>query len=207
MITGGVSFQPGSLEDPSQRRTGTGNGSQQGVQEAIRVLSLRLPKVMGSQAPVAAPLLTAPGSGGAPHVDSIVQQVLQRYLPNDQSPAPSAPMVGPSMAPSYTPAAPTLPGPSFSGEQQGPRREMPSFSEPAPMRIQMPRVVMAGAYGPSPDTSGPPAAEGNPFPAVDGSNEPSGAMAPAPDLRGYFDWLSKAPVEKGENVFGGMPPI
>lgn len=217
MINTGVTFQPGSLDDPTRRRDGT-NGSQQGIQEAIKVLSLRLPKVVGAQASVSAPLLTSQGSGGSPHVDSIVQQVLQRYMPADNSPAPAAPMGGYSSPaydqPSYSaPSAPMLPGPSFSGDQQGPRRERSSdwnISQPT----NTPRVVVdnnlnpfIGGGNPGDFTVGQPGQPFQPFPGLDGSGTPGGSIAPAPDLRGYFDWMTKRPESGGGGDFNGMPSI
>src|SRR5687768_7916826 len=95
---GGVSFQPGSsqLEQEVQHRRGTGRKGD-GVQEAIKVLSLRLPKVVGAQAVSPSALLKSPGSGGNPDYDSMIQKVLARVFPGQGSPAPAAPMI-PSQA-------------------------------------------------------------------------------------------------------------
>jgi len=58
----GVSFAPGT-EDPNELK---GRTPQEQYQQAIRVLSLRLPKIVGGSPLAPAPLLNAPGSGGMP---------------------------------------------------------------------------------------------------------------------------------------------
>lgn len=92
-MIGGVSFQPGQ-NDPT--KTGQRPTADRGVQEAIKVLSLRLPKVVGARALAPSALLNAQGSGGNTRIDSVVNQVLQRYLPGGagagQAP-PAAPMI------------------------------------------------------------------------------------------------------------------
>jgi hypothetical protein len=107
----GVSFQPGSQEfgqggQDGQSRPTAGSG----VQEAIRVLSLRLPKVVGAQSPAAMPLLTSQGSGGNPMIDSIVNQILSRIPQQGRqaSPVPAAPRS----------EAPDMTGPVFTGAAQ-----------------------------------------------------------------------------------------
>lgn len=80
----GVNFQPGANQDNGQNGNG-GSRPGSGVQEAIKVLSLRLPKVVGAQAAVPMPLLTSQGGGGN-RVDSVVNQVLARVMPGGQMP-------------------------------------------------------------------------------------------------------------------------
>ena len=63
----GVQFLPGEQEGgygTARERTGARRSSP--VQEAIRILSLRLPKFYGSQSMAPAPLLRAPGGMGQP---------------------------------------------------------------------------------------------------------------------------------------------
>lgn len=112
----GVNFQPGGQQgDPSQSRPSSG------VQEAIKVLSLRLPKVVGAQGMSPQALLTAQGSGGS-RVDSVVNQVLARILPTGpqstppgQSPMPR--VVGPREGESGT--MPVSPPVRFEGGAPG----------------------------------------------------------------------------------------
>ena len=71
------------------------------VQEAVKILSLRLPRILsGALAP--ASLLRAPGAGGNPCVDSALGQTQQR-IPE----------------PAYQPSQMAAPGPSISGAPSG----------------------------------------------------------------------------------------
>jgi len=70
----GTAFQPGRPED--QQTNGTGVRPSP-VQQAIQILSLRLPRVLGAAAPLDRSLLVAPR---APHVNAIVESILQRVL-------------------------------------------------------------------------------------------------------------------------------
>lgn len=124
----GVSFQPGA-QGFNQNGNGQPSQSPSGaVQEAIKILSLRLPKVVGAQASVPMPLLTSQGSGGNPRVNSVVNQIMARF--GGQG-APSMPAM-PSGQPS---------GPNFAGAsapyQQAP--QMPSWLPPS---WTPPRVVV-----------------------------------------------------------------
>jgi hypothetical protein len=132
------------------------------VQEAIRVLSLRLPKVVGSGAVAPSQLLQSRGSGSNPTADSVVQQVLQRMFP--QAAPPSA---------SQQPAAPMMPTPPSAPS-------MP-FSAPPPVSPFTPPPP------PSPPPSGgidggglPPASIAEPAPPVPFTPPPQEAAAPRP---------------------------
>lgn len=202
-MIGGVNFQPGSF-DQEQQRQRSQNGSAQGVQEAIKVLSLRLPKVVGAQAVSPRALLSSPGSGGNPRVDSLVQSVLSRMF-GQQGGAPSAPMVPPQSN-----TMPTEPPVRFDGVGGGfqPKREqtadtnMPrsyweSFPSPPP-----PNVIV----GPPPPGGAPRPPEmpyGDPRQGTDadlgGGGTPPGMIAPLPDLRRMFDWLP--PPDTGNPLF------
>lgn len=61
----GVSFLPGSGEQDQTQRPG-GVSPRNPVQEAVQILSLRLPKMFGARSIAPAPLLTSPGGMGAP---------------------------------------------------------------------------------------------------------------------------------------------
>src|SRR3990167_2922620 len=92
----GVNFQPGT--DPNgqtdPRRASTP------VQEAIKVLSLRLPRVVGANAISPQALLSSPGSGGN-RVDSVENTILQRMFPSgfEKPPAGQATMIPPTLGP------------------------------------------------------------------------------------------------------------
>ena len=162
----GKSFQPG--EDNKAVQAGEARGS--GVQEAIKVLSLRLPKVVGAQGMTPMPLLQSQGSGGNPRVDSIVQSVLSKIFPTGQA-APQAPVMGQSFAPE---SSPMPAGPSFTGDVQ------PSYRQPTreeqqpyqPIPIPSPRVVVDNPFG-----------HGDLFVGPDGRSigSPPGSIAPGPD--------------------------
>lgn len=131
----GVNFQPGAQGDgsqPGQARPPQGSG----VQEAIKVLSLRLPKVVGAQGATPQALLQGQGSGGS-RVDSIVNQVLSRIMPAGQ------PQGMPRPQPQANLSAPSMPsGPSFTGAAQPnyqPQAPTPSYS---PMLGQTPRIIV-----------------------------------------------------------------
>ena len=68
----GLSFLPGTQDPGGARR-----GARAPVQEAIRILSLRLPKVFGAQALAPGPLLTGGGGMGQPAArGNVVAQAL-----------------------------------------------------------------------------------------------------------------------------------
>lgn len=124
----GVNFQPGATGDYGQQ---TGNGrpsAGSGIQEAIKILSLRLPRVLGAQPAASMPLLTSQGSGGNPRVDSIVNQVLSRVGMGQQPPM--------AMQPSRVGA-----GPSFGGTQNA--LPMPQ----SPWTGGTPRVIVDSPMG------------------------------------------------------------
>jgi hypothetical protein len=92
----GLTFQPGTDPDNWERTDGrVARPNSGGVQEAIKILSLRLPKVVGAQAPAPMPLLTSQGSGGNPMIDSVVNQVMARVQapPDPGFHAPAFPML------------------------------------------------------------------------------------------------------------------
>ena len=161
----GKSFQPG--EDNKAVNAGEARGS--GVQEAIKVLSLRLPKVVGAQGMTPMPLLQSQGSGGNPRVDSIVQSVLSKIFPTAAPSAPPAPVMGQSFAPE---SSPMPSGPSFTGNAQQGYREPPRQEPYRPIPIPTPRVVVDNPLGHGDLMLGP---DGRPY------GSPPGSIAPSPD--------------------------
>jgi hypothetical protein len=145
----GVNFQPGGGQDlqaQNQQRPSPGSG----VQEAIKVLSLRLPKVVGAQAAAPMALLGGSGTGGS-RIDSVVNQVLSRIMPTGQ--------------PQQTPTAQIPSGPSFSGDGQSSAPQMPSWpwnNEQQPQQAKPwspppgfnPRVLIGGPLPPKPGMPG-----------------------------------------------------
>lgn len=82
----GVGFQPG------QAQTNGTRSPDQARQEAVRLISLRLPKVVGGSALAPAPLLQGGGSQGNPFANSAIGQT-QRQVQPDQ-PMATAPVQG-----------------------------------------------------------------------------------------------------------------
>lgn len=134
MINTGVTFQPGTM-DTRQPQTAAGVApSSNPVQEAIKVLSLRLPKVVGARATAPNALLTSDGSGGNARVDSVVNQVWAKMFgEGQQQSAPSMPSAVPSSMP------------SFSG-YGSPGGGQPTTSQPdyTPFPTAKPRVIVEG---------------------------------------------------------------
>lgn len=187
-MTPGVSFQPGGVQQGDPRQPQQPRSS--GVQEAIKILSLRLPKVVGAQSAAPQALLGSQGSGGN-RVDSVVNQVLSRIMPTGQ---PGSPPVSTTMPvpPRTQPQAPQG-APSFSGDAPA------SYAPPAmpnwpwtPPQGFSPRVVVDNPVGQGDFMTGP---DGRPIggqpPALIGEL-PSGFVPPAPD----FDLITR--------VLGGL---
>ena len=152
----GTNFSPTAANQ--RERTGPGganNGTRGKLQEAIKVLSLRLPKVLGAQSLAPGPLLTGPGSGGV-NPDKALAMNLQQQMPAPlaaQGPAPvytpppmsAGPSAPPPAAPVYQPPSPSPASqPSVSGASGGssPAQQAvaalakaPSFSAPPPPRV------------------------------------------------------------------------
>lgn len=179
----GVNFQPGAQDREAQPNSGSRpSGSSQGVQEAIKVLSLRLPKVVGAQAVSPSALLQSQGSGGNSRVDSIVQSVLQKFFPQaTQGQAPGAPTAPSVMSPSPA-AAGGRPESDYLGLFHG---------------LGAPRVTVGGppsAPPPTPPMTAPFTGAPRPGqPTWDSGGFPNGLIAPLPDLRRQLDWLPPTP--------------
>ncbi len=132
----GLSFVPGDQNDPLKKKIG--EGATTPTQQAIRLLSLRLPRVLGGSPIAPAPLLTSQGGAGRPSPESIAQQVLSRVLPTGATSAsPSAPNV-----PTPAQAQMQPPAPSYT---DNPR----PFSQ-SPIQRQTPPNLVAQPGGPQP---------------------------------------------------------
>ena len=157
----GVNFQPGANSQNDQN--GNGQSRSSGIQEAIKILSLRLPKVVGAQAGAPQALLTSQGGGGS-RVDSVVNQIMSRILPTGQPQQPPQANLE-SMPQQGGPS-----GPSFSGNAQ-PQYQPPRPTQWTPPPNFTPRVVMPSAFPQGDFTMGP---DGRPVGSV------PGAIAPLP---------------------------
>lgn len=175
----GVSFQPGGERYGQQSNGGQSGAPASNVQEAIKILSLRLPKVVGAQAVSPQALLASQGSGGNPRVDSVVNSVLARMFPTGQAPtqAPMVPQGQPSNAPTFS-----------GGNVSGPRMAPSSSENPWESILesfgggQKPRVTVGNppiapftGGAPKPNTATPDSPGG-------GSYDFPGLIAPLPPM-------------------------
>ena len=210
----GVNFQPGSNQDNGQN--GQARPPASGVQEAIKVLSLRLPKVVGAQGVTPMPLLTSQGAGGNPRVDSVVNQIMQRIGPM------------PQQAP-----APQTAGPSFGGEVGGMYSTPPSMpnwptppQQPPQQTYPAPRIVVDNGLNLPPrwpgqahvDPGGPiggpgmiaPIPQPNPTPWSPTNPDPTTPPpppAPSPDLMEQLRRLLDGGMVGGGGGGGSEPPL
>jgi hypothetical protein len=210
-MIGGVSFQPGSGETAP----GGTKKPQTGVQEAIQVLSLRLPKTVGARAIAPGALLNAQGSGGNPRIDSVVSQVLGRYFPTGDPGGASAPMV-PSSAPpgggyggSFTPGqiAPETPlSEIFPNVARAPRIMPMGDGAPPPITPEGPPVG-PGTRTPVPPPSQPPPVAAPPNPGdMDGQPAYDDTLAPPPNFEEELRRRNQQQIPSLEQLFGNDPP-
>ena len=178
----GVSFQPGVTG--GQARNGSGpQAPRNPAQEAIQMLSLRLPKVFGARAIAPAPLLTSPGGMGQSAArGNMSAQALASLagVPSGSGmPSMPAPMI-PTPPIRSAPSIPTLPRmPTFEPSPASP----PVFGiPPQPGR---PRPELA----PLPDPFGPPPGRAD--------------VSSAPPSRGWQDWI---PDERRLPSAPALPP-
>lgn len=194
----GVNFQPGAAGGSGQRR----DGNQAGVQEAIKILSLRLPKVVGAQGIAPQALLSSPGGGGDPRVDSIVNQVWSKFFPTGAQ--DSTPQATKSFG-----TAPSHSGGSEQGAYSGPTfgaYTQPSFRprhEPTPYVgpwSSTPRVIANGG----------PIGVGD-FTIYDGGVPSSDGGGRSGNPPGVYETLPRIPADgdrdQGNNPFASLGPV
>lgn len=143
----GVSFVPS--EQNMAQRPGGSRAAVSPTQQAIRLLSLRLPKVLGGSPIAPAPLLQSQGGAGMPSPTSVAQQVLKRVLPTDQTAQASGAV--PSAAPSpEQAAAPSAQIPSQTSAMQAPSAGYspnPRTMEASPFKAETPFSYIAQQAG------------------------------------------------------------
>lgn len=136
----GYNFAPGN--DIQMGGKGRSGGPSFGPQEAIRMLSLRLPKSAGPSAIAPSALLNAPGGAGAPNLNSILMALVQAFAPQHQAGVPSLPSLSPPSPMSQRPSSPTQrrsSGFTSPGAPVG-QGARPSLSRPSPS-VPVPRII------------------------------------------------------------------
>ena len=187
-LTGlGVTFQPGSGSGSDGSGTRP-NGQNAGVQEAIKVLSLRVPRVVGAQALAPSFLLNSQGSGGNPRIDSVVNTVLARMFPTGGQAPSNVPSFGtaPASEPAWTGSATPFESP-FQYDMPRPTRRAPSVDTIPTTRYPSPPRVTPGDLPSdrSPFENKGPAFE-TPLPAPQPAQE-----QPSPAPVDPMEWLNR----------------
>jgi hypothetical protein len=143
----GLTFSPTTTTDPTKQN---GSGPSDNVQEAIRTLSLRLPSVVGSRAPIPQGLLNAPGAAGVANPNGMALERLLQMLfgqmqggitPQTALGAQGMPAGSPGAMPMGAPSAPRFsPGlETGSGPMQSPAPSITTTTgQSAPLTPQMP---------------------------------------------------------------------
>ena len=123
----GLSFVPGQPKEAGSPSGGGPLGQSSPVQQAIQMLSLRLPRVLGAQGLAPSALMQAPGGAGLgapPQLEQILQALFGFGL-RSPSLAPSGLVGGqaPPMRPSAPPPLPRIEagvrGPAIPGQRPG----------------------------------------------------------------------------------------
>jgi hypothetical protein len=196
----GVSFMPGG--DQQYQRPG---GNVNPVQEAIRVLSLRVPKVVGASPLAPLALMTSKGSGGLP--SGLVENLLRSLAPPGGTPTTGVPQTSLVPAPAASlpePAAPPVPGPTpptAPGIAPGPEppTPAPSYAPPPSMATAKPTmqpVTVSGAASPYTPPAPIPAQSYSapPLVSVTAGATDTGAEAPPPATTTPQETLTAAPT-------------
>lgn len=211
-MIGGVSFQPQDATGQTDPKL-----APQSVQEAIKILSLRLPKTVGARAVAPGALLNAQGSGGNPRVDSVVNQVLSRMFPTGAAPG-GAPMVGQTGQNGTMPVSPPV---RYDGNARPSGQTSLSSMMPPINRGGTPNITFDRPNGPitpgtptppgtmlpdewaSPPPPPPPGFDGT-FPKQDGPlmGVPDETTPPDDNMALMnFLWKSAPPAERGRRGY------
>lgn len=135
----GQSFFPGGDEEQRLRQEGTGPVNP--VQEAIKILSLKLPRVIGANAPVPQLLLTSLGSGALPsgnrdgtRASNPLEDLIRRMTGGTTPPPPNFEYVtDPQKQGTLTTSAPQAPTIPVTGGGPRPNSNQSDLPEPPPM--------------------------------------------------------------------------
>jgi hypothetical protein len=145
----GVSFAP-TFENALD---GSRRGSMEGLQQAMKIISLRLPRVIGARPIAPASLLQSPGAGGAdPYGGAVIQTLMQALGLNWGSRGTDA---GPNPVGAIdAPVSPTMPMPGPLYNPVGPVGWPPSPPLPRIHPVEGPGGGFTGSFdGPGPTRS------------------------------------------------------
>lgn len=186
----GTLFMPGA--DGQQRLGKTGSGPQpprNPVQEAVQVLSLRLPKVFGARPVVPQAIsMGTPGIGGMGNpaakgnVSAQALAGLAGLPPSMAAPSSPAPFIPPPMsAPQSAPTPPPMPAPSYpEPDNRGDVEPPPVFTKPPDPDRPRPTAPIPIPTDSTPRTA-PPAGMPPPPPSVSyGDPPPTFGSQPVP---------------------------
>lgn len=128
----GFSFQPGADQGQMQDQAVGGTKPNASTpQEAVQIRSLRVPRVLPANAPIARGLLAGPGGAingsgapGASGLTSLVQALLQAFQPQMATPQ----MPTGQTLPTFGSSAPQPTGPQFQGTIDTPPQQAPPFT-------------------------------------------------------------------------------
>ncbi len=160
--TFGLSFSPTSQDTASKPFN-----AQTPTQDAIRLLSLRIPRVVGAGAPISGALLNAPGSAGMPagmsigstpgtpqlSLEDILRKLFGQMMGTGTQPPSAAPSVpgvfnGPLPTPDIKGPAYTPPSGNFNGALPTPDVRGPSAAPQAPTQgPPVPRITPGSGTG------------------------------------------------------------
>jgi len=140
----GVSFLPGG--DAQYKRP---QGTSAPLQEAIKVLSLRVPRVVGANPLAPLALLTSQGGGGLPA--GLVETLLRALTPPETAPPVAAvPGPGTAQAPTPTFSSPIVPQPTTPAMLGAPTVRPQVTGAPSAMQATTPAPMASYASTPMP---------------------------------------------------------
>lgn len=190
----GISFSPFD----NQRNTARPgqSGAAPSPQEAIKILSLHVPRVVGSASPIPGALLNAPGSAGlggpgtaqAPNLG--LEELLRRLFGGGAQPGAGG--IAPMTPPPFQPSPSYTPQPSYQPPSPGPSYQPPPYQPPNPP-----------PYLPSPGPYTPPSFP-MPLPPLQPPSEPT--PIPPPNITPGEGERNPQPQEPAEDTWNPPAP-
>lgn len=196
----GFSFAPGADLDMQGGQTGNGQSrSRLSPQQAVKILSLRIPESLPANAPVSRALLTAPGGAGFQSDAALMQNLLRGAR------APVTTPVQPSVGSAPSRQAPQAP--PASGLDAVLRQLVAAFPEQAPSVPPLPSAPLDLPPSPAPQMPGypqrpAPVPRGPEPPPSNIPNPPPNPPAPQVDTPPYVNAPSLLADARNDPFFG-----